>query len=527
VIGLLTLEDYTSTSTLLHVIRDTHPWGRTGTTRVTMTVDDGTGAQTTTSTIHKGTSDVPGNCSEMRISSWVNRFAGVPPDRASSVAHALERAETYYANDTNRDVAVFDSVIQRAMMSDCGTISVRSNMVGSKATIATARSSPSLESKSKSLISHTSKDIGTSNLSDLMEVLADSTNNCFANQRDEIICLRLAVKELIIELMQQTQQLSQQRVPNVIEIQDRSAIDEDSVKEISVDFQSRDESGTPSRIRERNFHPNATATGLSKGASTLTSRSRCNSNDPEGLYTPHQRDGWGKRLDPPCSIPKSSFNENGRLHSAVFPSDAPTQHHTTVRESSLPLSHVHPFDKTTSLEDQLHDKLNDVRRRILASTPPKWDDPKEIVDSSDLEPPPFNGKARDANQYSSDTTPSSGGPNTMHSTFEKGPSRRKASISPAMERARGLVIERRQRFRNFHRAHELHAKQHPEPKTRLLQLLPQTPLPSKEGLLASPNGDDQQEPLSPFVCLREDDLTLMETTAKTNANRRDNHYLSY
>lgn len=489
-----------------------------------MTLDDCPCARTTTSTLQKGKSDAPADYSELRVSSWANRFTGVPHDRASSVARALERAERCYTDDTSRSVAVFDSVIQRAMMSDDCITSARSNKVGSKATITTAQSfhSPA----SKSVRSHLSTDdIGTSNLSDLMEVLANSTSNCISNQREEITCLRLAVKELIVELtQQQPQHQSRGRVPNVIEIQDRSAVDEDSVKGMSVGFQSRDEIGTPSRMRERNLHLISTGTGQSKCTSTSTSRNPCNHNDPEGLYIPHERARWGKKLDPPSSHPMSSLNENGKLHDPLFQVDSPDQDRISIRDSSSFGSHDHSSDKNTSLEDSLHDKLNEVRRRILAS-PPQRDDPKINLDPSGMETSPLKEKTHGAYYCASSTTFSRGDAHNMRSTFQRTPPIHKAPISPAMERARELVIERRQRFRNFHIAHEMYAKQHRQPKTPLSQLLPQTP-PSKEGFLASPNGDDQQEPLSPLVCLREDELTLMETTAKGQTDRRKNPYPS-
>jgi hypothetical protein len=494
-----------------------------------MMADDHTPAQTTTSIYQNGKCDDPGDCAELRRAAWAKRFTGVPPDRASSVARALERAGSCYADEANRDLAVFDSVIHRAMVLDNGMPSVRSNRVGSKATIATAQSSHS--PTSRSVLSHTARDRGMSNLTDLMEVLADSTNNCIENQREEIACLRLAVRELILELVQQE---NRERVPNVIEIQDRSVVDEDSAKGTSVGFQSRDGNGTLSRVRERDFQFISAGTGLSRGTSVSTSRNPSNI-EPEGLYTPQERHEGGEKMDPPSSSRKSLVNDLDRSH-PLIQAESPVDNHAAARQFSSPGYCAHSFDKNASLEDALHDKLYDVRRRILSSTPTKNDESNIELKSFDVEAPSpqkthdayaqgaTSGGGADA--YAQGAT-SGGGANDRRSPLHKSPpTLHKAPITPAMARARDLVIERRKRFRNFHLTHEIYAKEHPQTKTPLSQRAPRTPS-QKEGLLASLNGEDQQEPLSPLVCLREDELTLMETTAKAQMNHRSNPYKSY
>lgn len=469
-----------------------------------------------------------GAFAEFRKEPWAKRFVGVPPKRASSVACAIERAGRCYLDEANRNLAVFDMAIQRAIMADNSPITVSSIKAGSKATTATLQSSQFRSSNS--VVSHTSKDRGRSNLTDLMEVLADTTNNCIAKQREEIFCLRLAVKELILEIVQQK---NGESVPNVIQIQDYSTVDEDSAKGISLGFPSLDESRTPSRGKERNFHFLSSGTVQSKDASVSNSRI-LHYVEPEGLYTPQQRDGSLLKVNPPSSLPQSQVNDIDNADSMLH-GDSRFHCDTLGRESLLRQKNVHPINGNTTLEESRHDKLNDVRKRLLTNTPPRSEDSK-------LDPSPKDAEGmmkRNSEKKSvSHGTFSDIGDNSR-APLEMSCASPTTSNSTAKERARDLVMERRQRFRNFRLAHERYGSRSkssphptfaafstsaeidtPEPASPVSEQLPTLPS-SEEGFLVSLNGEEKQKPLSPIVRLREDELTLMETTEKSRNNRRN------
>lgn len=442
------------------------------------------------------------------------RLQNVSWERAASVARAMGRAGGSYARDDDNfkdDLNFFDSTIDSALRTSTTRRSDESRELARRTAMTPLMQPPRALHKTKDLFVVEEKyDHGdnyeggddrldpqnTSELSDLVNILADSANDLIARQTAEITCLRMAVKELILEILEGAD--DKREIPGELAIQDDSAeIEDPNMNRLvprvgtAVSPPRRSNVSTKQnnndRIR-RGPDVHANIEHREPGGQYELNRSL-------DVYVTEEEERKMSvldvldKIDPPLKDEKVNLEAN--------PSDPPVESH---------------WDHD-SLKEKIHEQLNGLRTHILnynTSTPIGLKrDPalKEAMDSVGEESTAVNKKK---------TT----------SELCIAPHRTIATGVPVKERLRSIVEAQRDRFHRFH-GHQFKE----ETRSQILAcsvMDPPTPPRRKknasqyeQGLLANPSEDEPlPPPLSPHVRLKEEDLTLLETTPKRRQHRR-------
>jgi hypothetical protein len=139
-----------------------------------------------------------------KVGSFQNQ-KGFSSDKAASVERALTKALASSVAGTARDLSFFKDVLDQAN--------------GINAVIGNTS-----ETSNESARTSNSSDTSNLSLPQLVDLLGENSRNIIQRQQDEIRCLRLAVKELVCELLDEVERSPrhEEGFPNVIEFQSLS-----------------------------------------------------------------------------------------------------------------------------------------------------------------------------------------------------------------------------------------------------------------------------------------------------------------
>jgi hypothetical protein len=388
---------------------------------------------------------------EARPTTLRARFQGIPNDRMEMISRALSKAGTSYIEETSNSpnsAVFFEHTIDRALL-------------------------PLLDPDSASRSRRRSFSYEDLEESDLPELLRNM-KLVIATQREEIECLRVTIRELVLEISDRdTHHLAMpaQKVPEMVHVEESS-----SDSSIDQGIFRRLQSTSPSHLaREVNEDDGYSHLILSivRSRSNLTDDSH--HIEPEGTYIPQQNmieaAEMRRKMDPPTENDDESWDDS----------------EGDVREKLGDMNH---FGNAVDDEDVDYEYGDGARLRTTAiegqSGPSKMSSRRFTASRDEI-------GNNDVAQVSSNPS----------------------MATPARERAKNIVQERRRRYQNFRRK----AGNRELQNGTTLQANPSLPssyTKTEDAMSAAASASTTSKAVSSIVRFREDELTLMDTTRKKN-----------